>query len=105
MGTVRLTRTELAALDAMIETLKEKGSATVRKVPLRSMAPPMLTTVVIDATKIVGAGTRILPEDTKILKEVEKLIAQLKGKISLADLLELRRSAAGRKRSAAQRKS
>jgi len=100
MPTVKLTKTELAALDTLIETLKDKESPRARKVPLGKLVPAMLTTVVIDATKVVGAGTRLLPGDEKLLAQARTLVRKLRSRMSLADLLELRRSATSKKRRA-----
>jgi len=101
MRTVKLTKAELATLDAMIETLKELGTTQDAKVPLRNLAPAMQMTVLIDAYKVATMGPRILAGDTKILAEVGKLIAKLQTKMTLTDLLELRRSALGKKDSPA----
>ena len=95
MKPVKLTAVELAVLDAGIEALKEKSSASAEPVPLRDIASVMLTTVMIDATKIVGAGTRILPEDRKIISELETLVSSLRSKVSLDELLALRRLSTG----------
>ena len=99
MGAVELSKKELVALDSMIERLKEQGSARTTNVPLRDLADAMLTTVVIDATKIVTSGTRILPEDAKVLSEVGSLIAKLQSKVTLADLLDLRERTLGKRKS------
>src|SRR6266851_1282301 len=101
MRTVKLTKAELATLDAMIETLKEQGTPRDARVPLRRLAPAMQMTVMIDAYKVATMGPRILAEDTKILAQVGKLIAKLQSKTSLTGLLELRKSALGKKDSPA----
>jgi len=98
MNPVKLTAVELAVLDASIEALKEKSSASAEPVPLRDIASVMLTTVMIDATKIVGAGTRILPEDRKIISELETLVSSLRSKVSLDELLALRRLSTGKEK-------
>ena len=92
MPSVTLTPAELATLDAMIEALKENESsrAATTPVPLGRLTAPMLTTVVIDATKIVGAGTRIAREDAAVLADLKKRVADLKSTVSLSELVELR---------------
>jgi hypothetical protein len=99
MPTVKLTGTELAALDAMIATLKEQRAIKGEPVPLRDFSSLMVTTAVIDAIKVTE-GARVLPADLKILAEAGKLVAKLKSQTSLEDLLELRKSAMGKKTSA-----
>jgi hypothetical protein len=93
MRKVTLTKSELAVLNATIETLQQSVPPRALAVQLDKLAPAMLTTVVIDATKVVGAGTRILPEDAKILAKIGKLAGKLQTKMSLADLIKLRKSA------------
>jgi len=97
MRKVTLTKSELAVLDATIATLQQSVPARALAVQLDKFAPAMLTTVVIDATKVVGAGTRILPEDQKILAEIGKLAEKLQTKMSLEELIELRKSAVSEK--------
>ncbi len=97
MRKVTLTKSELAVLDATIATLQQSVPARALAVQLDKLAPAMLTTVVIDATKVVGAGTRILPEDQKILAEIGKLAEKLRTKMSLEELIELRKSAVSEK--------
>jgi hypothetical protein len=100
MKPVSLSPTQLAALDVMIKTLEAESSSSEQMVSLGRLVPPMLTTVVIAATNVTGAGTRVTPEDARTIAEVEKLVGRIKTEVSLAELLALRGSAAAPKRKA-----
>jgi hypothetical protein len=102
MNKVKLTQKELTGLDAMIELLEKEGSPKRRKVTLGSLMlrafTPGATYVIarITASKPVGQQTAFT-EDSKILGRIEQLGGKLRSKMSLEDLLELRRSATARK--------
>lgn len=100
MTSVKLTRRQLAVLEAMIERLKDEGLPKNRKVSLRALA--FDTTVMERAITVVEKITGSKPpsdfvEDAKTLARIEQLAAKLTAKTSLEDLLKLRRSATARK--------
>ena len=105
MGDVKLTQRELAALDRLIDSLEGQVSSKGKRVALGSVLMPT-TTAVWRAINIVTGGPQkrgrrganVSLQDARALGQIHKLTAGLKTRVSLADLLELRRSAKSRKR-------
>lgn len=95
MGVVKLSRAESQALDQMIEVMENERAAKGTKVPLRALARPIPTTLA-RILRITASKPGLFAEDEKTLTKIEALSKQLKSKMSLADLLELRRAATER---------
>ena len=93
---VKLTRAELAAIDEMVEVLENEGSPLDKRVALRRVARPFPTTIA--RVLRITTSKHTLAEDVKTLAQIEKLTAKVKSKMSIKDLLELRRSATAPRR-------
>jgi hypothetical protein len=91
MPVLKLTKAELAAVDAMIETLERKGAGKGTKVPLQDMVA--LPSTIMHVLRITASKGNLVADDAKALAKIEKLTVSLQSKMTLDDLLEFRRQA------------
>ena len=98
MADVKFSKAELEALDAMIKTFQEQGYPGDKRVELRRVIARPSTTVFLRVLRITRTRARTprpLAQDAKTLARIDALTGTLKTKMSLDELLALRRQATG----------